>query len=180
MSSDHIPILARGQESGPTNLTTRTGFRFAVRPAEPDDANDLAALVSNVSDDDRRFRFLTAMTTLPSNTLTRMTNVDHQRTEDFLAFDGDTMIASAMVAADAGLTRAEIAICIHNDYKKRGIGWALLEHAVGWARSKGIKTVESIESWDNHDAIELQREMGFTAHPYPGDATLVLISKDLG
>ena len=179
MSLDNATTIEREPKVGSIVLTARSGFRFQVKPAEPADAHDLAELVSNISDDDRRFRFLTAITTLPRETLVRMTEVDHQRTEDFLAFDGSKMIASAMIAADPELTRAEVAICIHGDYKKRGVGWALLDHAVGWAKSKGIKTVESIESWGNHDAIALQREMGFTAQPCPGDATLVLITKDL-
>ena len=54
--------------------------------------------------------------------------VDHDRTEDFLAFDGDTLIATAMLAADPEMERAEVAISIRADYKHRGIGWALLDH----------------------------------------------------
>jgi hypothetical protein len=47
------------------------------------------------------------------------------------------------------------------------------------AAARGIGTLESIEFRDNGEAIGLEREMGFTAAPYPGDATLVLLGKRL-
>jgi hypothetical protein len=36
-----------------------------------------------------------------------------------------------------------------------------------------------MESRENHDAISLEREMGFKAEAYPEDAGLVLLSKAL-
>ena len=47
-------------------------------------------------------------------------------------------------------------------------------------RSKGVELLESIESRENREAIALEREMGFTATSYPGDASLVLVQKKLG
>ena len=98
----------------------------------------------------------------------------------YLAFDGDTLIATAMLAADSEMERAEVAISIREDYKNRGLGWTLLDHVAHAAAAKGIKFLESIESRDNVEAIALEKEMGFTATAYPGDATLVLVQKKLG
>jgi GNAT superfamily N-acetyltransferase len=168
-----------------TRLKTRTGFEFYVRSACPADAEDLEELLGNVSDDDRRFRFLTAVKKIPPQTLSRMTTVDHENTEDFFAFHDGKMIATAMIATStngpaADRSRAEVAIAIHSNFRGMGIGWVMLEYAVAWAKAKGIAVVESIESYESHDAIQLQREMGFTSHPYPGDASLVVIEKHLG
>lgn len=162
-----------------TGLVTRTGFRFDIRPACPDDEAALAEFFRHVTPEDRRFRFLTGLREVGHDFLIRLTQVDHDRTEDFLAFaeGGDMIIASAMLAADPDLTRAEVAISIRSDYKKRGLSWTLLEHLSRFAQAKGIKTLQSIESRDNHDAIRLEREMGFVATAYPGDATLVLVQK---
>ncbi|MGZ8335824.1 MAG: N-acetyltransferase family protein [Allosphingosinicella sp.] len=162
-----------------TELGTWTGFHFEVRPAAPGDLAAVADFFGKVSPEDRRFRFLSAVQKLDHAMLERLTSVDHDRTEDFLAFDDDVLIASAMLAADPAMERAEVAIAIRADYKDRGVGWALLSHLARYAREKGIGLIESIECRDNADAIALEQEMGFTATSYPGDATLVLLQKKL-
>lgn len=40
--------------------------------------------------------------------------------------------------------------------------------------------MESIVSSDNHAAVRLEEEMGFSVKPYPGDATLMLLERKLG
>ncbi|WP_293881562.1 GNAT family N-acetyltransferase [Sphingomonas sp.] len=162
-------------------LTTRTGFRFHVRPARPADEGTLAEFFTHVTRDDLRFRFLTGLNEVGHDRIAALATVDHKQTENFLAFDehGSTMIATAMLACDPALDRGEVAISIRNDYKHRGISWELLAHIARFAEAKGVKTLESIESRENHAAIELEREMGFTAEPYPGDPTLILVRRTL-
>jgi len=75
--------------------------------------------------------------------------------------------------------RAEVAIAVRPEYKQRGIGWSLLDFVARDAKSRGIKILESVECRDNRAAIELEKEMGFTATSYPGDATLTLVRKSL-
>ena len=162
------------------DLTTRSGLRFHLRPACPNDEADLAEFFAGVSAEDLRFRFLTAVRRVSHEVLVDMTDVDHERTESFLAYDGKKLIASAMLAADSALERAEIAIAVRSDYKDRGVGWALLEYAARYAQAKGIKVMESIESSDNHAAVRLEEDMGFSVKPYPGDATLMLLERKLG
>ncbi|MGZ8997812.1 MAG: N-acetyltransferase family protein [Allosphingosinicella sp.] len=163
-----------------TELATRTGFLFEIRPAQPGDEQALADFFALVTPEDRRFRFLSSAPRLDRDMLQRLVQIDHEGTEDFLAFDGNTLIASAMLAADPKLERAEVAISIRPDYKHRGVGWTLLAHLARFAAEKGIGLIESIESRDNVEAISLEKDMGFTATDYPGDATLVLLQKRLG
>ena len=160
-------------------LTTRTGFCFNVRPARPSDEPALAAFFTHVSREDLRFRFLTGLKEVGHDRLVAMTTIDHRQTENFLAFvDGEAeMIATAMLAADATMTTGEVAIAIREDYKRKGVSWSLLAHVAAYAEAKGLKTIQSIESRDNHAAIDLEREMGFVAVPYPDDPTLVLVQR---
>lgn len=165
-----------------TYLTTRIGYRFRVRPADSGDEAGLAAFFTHVTPDDLRFRFLNAVQHVGREQIERLATVDHRQTENFLAFDPEheTLIATAMMAADDALETAEVAIAMRPDFKHRGIGWTLLEHVTRFAYSRGIKTLESIESRDNHQAIELEREMGFTVTPSPGDPTTVIVRAALG
>ena len=162
-----------------TALETWKGFTFEVRPAGPDDGPRLADFFARLTPEDRRFRFLSGMPRVGHDMLERLTKVDHDRSEDFLAFVDDELIASAMIAADPAMERAEVAISVRPEYKHRGVGWALLAHLARYASEKGIKLIESVECRDNVEAIGLEKEMGFTGTAYPGDPALVLLQKKL-
>jgi len=163
-------------------LTTRSGYVFRVRPADAGDEAGLAEFFTHVTPDDLRFRFLSAIKEVGQDQIERLTHVDHHGTENFLAFDGlhGTMVATGMLAADAVLETAEVAIAIHKDFKHRGIGWTLLEHMTRFAQARGMKTIESMESRDNHRAIELEREMGFSLLPCNGDPSSVIVRHTIG
>jgi acetyltransferase len=84
-----------------------------------------------------------------------------------------------MLAADETMTNAEVAVAIRSDFKHGGISWTLVEHVARFARSKGIRTLEAVESRDNHQAIKLEREMGWSASPCPGDPMLIVLRMSL-
>jgi N-acetylglutamate synthase-like GNAT family acetyltransferase len=162
-------------------LTTRTGFIFKVRPAKPSDEAALAAFFTHVTPDDLRFRFLTGLKTVGHDRIAAMTTIDHLKTENFLAFVGDEteVIATAMLACDDEMKTGEVAISIRSDYKGKGVSWDMLHHVSTYAQAKGLEEIQSIETRDSHAAIDMEREMGFTACPYPEDPTLMLLHKHL-
>jgi threonine dehydrogenase-like Zn-dependent dehydrogenase/GNAT superfamily N-acetyltransferase len=164
------------------NFATRTGLVLQVRPVGPDDEAPLAEFFARVTPEDLRFRFLGGVREVSHERLVAMTHVDHRLTENFLALtdNGKTIVGTAMLACDASMEKAEVAISIRADYKHKGIAWELLRHIARYAEAKGIKMLESIESRENHEAIELEREQGFVTESYPDDPTLILIRKQLG
>lgn len=163
------------------DLVTRTGFRFHVRPAAPSDDAALGEFFTHVTREDLRFRFLTGLRKVSHNRLVEMTSIDHRQTENFLAFEAGNsdILATAMLACDEAIQTGEVAIAIRSDYKARGISWDLLAHVADYAKAKGLTTIQSIESAANHAAIDMERQMGFVVTPYPGDATLVLVKRQL-
>jgi GNAT superfamily N-acetyltransferase len=170
-------------EEWSAKLTTRAGLPLYVRPVNPEDTKLVESFFASMSPDDLRFRFLTPIAKPCSSLLEALVSVDHVRTEDFLVFTGADggrqLIASAMLAADPSMERAEVAIAVRPEFKERGVGWTLLDFIAREATNWGIKALESIECGDNRTAIALEKEMGFTATPYPGDGTLTLVRKVL-
>lgn len=162
-------------------VTTRSGMRFGIRSAVPDDDAALKEFFSHVTRNDLRFRFFTGMTEIGPRQLEALTHPDHEHTESFVAFneDGSMLIASGMLACDEKLERGEVAIAIREDHKHNGVSWELLAYIARVAEAMGLNTLESIESRYNHEAIELERDMGFVAMDYPGDATLILLRRTL-
>lgn len=163
-------------------LVTRGGTRLKIRPANPEDEALLAGFFEKVLPEDVRFRFLTPVPHPGHALLSRLVGVDHVRDENFLAFaeDGETLVATAMVTADEAMEKAEVAITVRADYRHQGVGWTMLDYAARYAEAKGIKSIESIEAYDNREAIGLECEMGFSATFCPDDPRLVLVRKTLG
>lgn len=181
--TDIAPVTTPLLRQWSAELRTRSGLRLFVRPVTSDDDDLVDRFYASLSLDDLRFRFLSPVVRASSSLLEALVAVDHVRTEDFLAFtevSGELeLIASAMFAADPSLDRAEVAIAVHPEYKNKGVGWTLLDFVSRDAQARGIETLESIEYRDNSAAIDLEKEMGFIARPYPGDASLTLLSKRL-
>jgi len=162
-------------------LTTHSGFSFQVRSADERDEAVVAEFFTHVTPDDLRFRFLSAIQKVGHAQLALLTHADDRRVKNFLAFDIGTgcLLASAMLGIEEGLEHAEVAIVIRSDFKNRGIGWTLLNHAGEQAAAMGVRTLQAVESQDNRSAIQVERDMGFTSRPYPGDAALTLLEKSL-
>lgn len=162
-----------------TQLSTRSGIVLDVRPASEADEAALAAFFDSVSDEDRRFRFLAAAEHVSHEQLDPLIHADHFQSESFLAFDAATgvLAGSALLACDKAMDTGEVAVSIRSDYMGKGVGWALLDFLGNEAQARGVRRVIAIESRDNHAAIELEREKGFTPEPFEGEPTLVILSK---
>jgi GNAT superfamily N-acetyltransferase len=162
-------------------LVTRSGLQFDVRRSGVGDEMALAEFFTHVTPEDLRFRFLSGMKKVSHDRLVEMTRVDDGRSYNFLAFLPDGMlVAVAILASDEAGRHGEVAISIRADHKHQGISWALLSHISRYAEEQGFESIESIENRDNHEAIDLEREMGFTVMAYPDDPGLVLVRRQLG
>lgn len=163
------------------NLKTRGGLMITVRPARENDDAILNDFFHRVRPEDLRFRFLTGMKEVSAARIHDMTHVDHRATETYIAFlDGDSnAVATAMLARDAKAERGEVAISVRADRRGQGIGWELLSFVARQAAARGMKTIQSMESRENHDAIAVERDMGFKAESCPDDASMVLLTKAL-
>jgi acetyltransferase len=162
-------------------LKTKSGLELNIRSASQADEDDLIAFLGQASPDDLRFRFLSAVGKPGHSLAEPLVNVDHEQTENLLAFDArdGRLAATAMIAADDQMQDAEVAIMVRSDLKGRGVGWSMLDHSCDFAKARGYSKIHSVELAENRRAIELESEMGFTARPFPGEPSLTLLSKTL-
>ncbi|MDE3800120.1 GNAT family N-acetyltransferase (plasmid) [Sinorhizobium meliloti WSM1022] len=191
MFTNHLPFAFAGREKAQpkeitmgnltADLMTRTGLKIHVRPVRTEDEPMLAEFFTHVTKEDLSFRYLTGLNEVGKERIAALTDVDHVRTENYLAFgeSGDPLIATAMLACDPAFERGEVAISIRADYKNRGVGWELLGFLSRVAQAKGVKVLESIERRENRAAIEIEQQMGFTTVTDPDDPTILLVRKEL-
>ena len=161
------------------DLITHTGFHFHVRRAVPKDEAIVADFFKHVTPADVRFRFLSGMKSVSHERLVEMTSADDPKRVNFLALSSDqTLLAVAMLAVGKDPQRGEVALTIREDYKHQGISWEMLTHICRYAERHNFKSIESIESRDNHEAIELERDMAFHAHSDPDDPRIIVLRRD--
>lgn len=178
MSIADQPALALPAWAAKT--VTRDGFNLNVRPACAEDEHRLVDFFQRLDPQDLRFRFLTAMTAVSPGQARALVDIDHTQTENLLAFDAqDELVATTMIAAPQGADDAEVAVAVRSDLKGHGVGWSMLDQACDYARSRGFKTLHSVQMSDDRGAINLEQEMGFRAKPCPDDMSLTILSKDL-
>jgi acetyltransferase len=152
---------AKGQWSA--DLTTRSGTKLHVRPGGSDDRDLLADLFANVSAADLRFRFMGTIKKLSTDQLDALLD-PAQGMVTYIAFaEGGSAVACCTLAEEPGGQSAEVTLSVRSDWKGRGVSWTLLEHVLACAAARGLRRVNSLESGDDREAINLQREMGFVA-----------------
>lgn len=181
MLKTNNPPLALLLPEWSSQLKTRSGRALNIRPASPEDEQALSEFFRQASPDDLRFRFLSSMSSVGPAFVHQLTDVDHGRTENLLAFDArdGRLAATAMVAADEKMESAEVAVLVRSDLKGQGAGWAMLSYACDYARERGIRRVYSLELSDNRAAISLEEEQGFVAKPCADDMGLTVLTKEL-
>lgn len=170
-------------ETLPRDLTvetrTRGGLNVRMRPAMPADQSALAAFFAGLSPEDLRHRFLASLKTVDERQLAMMTRNDGGPDMTFVSYDAanGVILAVATLATGPDDGRAEVAVSVRSDLKGQGLSWSLLQHALAYARAIGVKVVESVETADNHPALDLEREMGFTIRPVSDDHGLRLAER---
>jgi RimJ/RimL family protein N-acetyltransferase len=141
---------------------------FVVRPAEPGDAEPLVRLAEAVSaepggwlitkDGEWRSvgeerRYLKAVRRYPHAAVFVAERSADRAIVGRLSLARDTHPASSHVA--------DLGLMVASDSRRRGVGWALLEAAVEWARGAGIRKLElHVFPW-NEPAIQLYEKFGF-------------------
>jgi GNAT superfamily N-acetyltransferase len=169
--------IAMGTQEWRKQLITRSGCLFDVRPAHVGDEAKLSALFAHVTPEDKAFRAITG-----HGDHIKIANADHHPSKTFLALiDHEAeVIAAATLDCDLKRSHGDVNLVIRSDFKHDGVSWELLSHVLRYAEAIGVQSLESIEAPENHAAIALERDMGFSQQIHPNNPALILMRKSLG
>jgi RimJ/RimL family protein N-acetyltransferase len=87
----------------------------------------------------------------------------------FVAEDGDELVGRLSVARDAHPASrhvADLGLMVAASHRRRGVGTALLDAAVAWARQTGVRKLELHVFPHNEAAIALYEQYGFRREGY--------------
>ncbi len=144
-------------------IKTRDGETLKTRPIRPEDEVAIIAMVEGSAPEDRRLRFLGALTVLNHNLAARLTQIDYDREMAFVALSsgsGNDILAVARMVSDPNFSSAEFALMVKTSLKGRGIGYALLQQILDYARTRGIGQVFGDVAKENAQMLELAKALG--------------------
>jgi putative acetyltransferase len=132
---------------------------IAIRPAEPTDASELVALAAAVGREAGDWLLATETWRPVADERRYLKAVRrHADAAVFVAVDGDRLVGRLSLARDphpASAHVADLGLMVAVTHRRRGIGRALLDAAVKWARMVGVSKLElHVFPW-NEPAIRL-------------------------
>ncbi|MCC8983008.1 bifunctional acetate--CoA ligase family protein/GNAT family N-acetyltransferase [Bradyrhizobium acaciae] len=162
-------------------LALRDGSHVTVRPMRPEDEPMVEAFFRRVTAEDLRLRFFHAMKEFSHAFIARLTQLDYARAMAFVALDPSTgeMMGAVRLHSDSLYQNAEYAILLQSDLKGKGLGWALMQLLIHYARSEGLKRLSGQVLTENSTMIGMCRDLGFTVTMDPEDHSIVDVVLDL-
>jgi acetyltransferase len=164
------------------HLEVKDGWRIFVRPIRPEDEPQIHQLLRHVTSQDLRLRFFAPMKEFTHEFIARLTQIDYSRAMAFVAFDEATndMVGVVRIHSDSIYQNGEYAILLRSDLKGRGLGWALMQLIIEYAKSEGLKRISGQVLQENSAMLNMCRELGFAVKSDASDYTLCEVTMDLG
>lgn len=138
--------LASGADEFPErhrqSFELRDGRQIHFRPIRPVDEKGLRRFFYSLSKEDVYFRFMGALRTLPHEKALPLVVLDYEEKFAVVGYAGgeedEEFVAVGRWFLDRATNLAEVAITVHRDWQRNGIGSFLLDMLVDAARQKGI------------------------------------------
>ena len=151
------------------HIEVKAGWRVFVRPIRPEDEPLIHEFLRHVMPEDLRLRFFAPMKEFSHEFIARLTQLDYARAMAFVAFDeasGD-LVGVVRIHSDSIYENGEYAILLRSDLKGRGLGWALMQLIIEYARSEGLKAISGDVLAENTVMLEMCRSLGFAVKADP-------------
>jgi acetyltransferase len=160
------------------------GSEVFIRPIRPDDERFYERFMQLTTPEDLRLRLFAPVREFSHKFLARLTQIDYAREMAFIALrplaDGsEEMLGVVRFFADPDYEKGEYAVLIRSDWKGHGLGWALMQKLIRYAKSEGLKTLHGAVLRENAGMLNMCRDLGFTQQRDPDDSQVVKVDLDL-
>ncbi|MGX9430099.1 MULTISPECIES: bifunctional acetate--CoA ligase family protein/GNAT family N-acetyltransferase [Bradyrhizobium] len=145
------------------------GRRIFARPIRPEDEPQIHDLLRHVTAEDLRLRFFAPIKEFSHEFIARLTQLDYARAMAFVAVDESTqeILGVVRIHSDSIYESGEYAILLRTDLKGKGLGWALMQLLIEYARSEGLKAISGQVLTENIVMLDMCRKFGFEVKADP-------------
>jgi GNAT superfamily N-acetyltransferase len=154
------------------HLVLGDGWRIFIRAIGPDDDLLIRDLLAHVSKEDLRLRFFDSIKEFSHQFIASLTQLDYARAMAFVAIDeaSNKTLGVVRLHIDSSREAGEYAILLRSDLKGRGLGGALMQLIIEYAKSEGIKWINGQILQENSIMLKMCRELGFEIKTDPEDS----------
>jgi RimJ/RimL family protein N-acetyltransferase len=143
---------------------------YWIRPADPRDASALVELANAVGSEPEGWLISTNNWRTPAEERRYLRSIRrYPHAAVFVAECSEGIVGRLSVGRDphpASAHVADLGLMVALEHRRRGIGWALLEEAVSWAKGVGVHKLELHVFPHNIGAIALYERFGFEREGY--------------
>jgi acetyltransferase len=152
-----------------------------VRPVRPEDEGLYERFFQHVSKDDMRLRFFGAVKDTGHAFIARLTQIDYGRAMALLAIEqaSGELMGVVRLHSDPDHRTGEYAILLRSDLKGRGLGWALMEVIIEYARKDGLQRIRGDVLRENTVMLKMCQQLGFDIRSDKDDPDIQIVSLDL-
>ena len=158
------------------------GRTVLLRPIQPSDEGIYGEFLRAITSADLRLRFFTPKADFTHQFIARFTQIDYARAMAFIAVDPESgmMLGGSRLIADPDYAKGEYAIMVRSDLKGQGLGWALMQHLIAYARAEGLQQLHGDVLQENTQMLSMCRQLGFDVRCDDEDVTLCRVTLPLG
>jgi acetyltransferase len=145
-----------------SNTALRDGQAMAIRAIRPQDAGGLLRLIEQSDAEDVRLRVHGSLRALPRAWAGRLSQIDYEREMALVGLIEGEIAGALRLIADPEGESAEFALMVRPNAQARGVGSALLEQIIAYARDRGLKRLWGQVLAENQAMLNLAERFGFT------------------
>jgi acetyltransferase len=151
------------------HIEVKDGRRVFVRPIRPEDEPAIHEVLRHITPEDLRLRFFAPIKEFTHQFIARLTQLDYARAMAFVAFDeaSNELVGVVRIHSDSIYESGEYAILLRPDLKGKGLGWALMQLIIEYAKSEGLKVIFGEVLQENLIMLQMCRDLGFEVKADP-------------
>ena len=150
------------------------GANIVIRPIRPEDAENEAKFVRELSGESKYFRFMNTFHELSQELLVRFTQIDYHNEMALVAVvpGEDEQVGVARYATNPDGTSCEFALVVSDRWHGKGIARHLMTNLIRVARDRDLKTMEGQVLSHNTRMLGLMASLGFSIGDDPEEEGL--------
>jgi acetyltransferase len=159
----------------------KDGRAIGIRPIHPSDDGLYGDFLRSIAPSDLRLRFFSPKTEFSDKVIARFTQIDYAREIAFIAIDPETgaMLGGSRLIADPDYVSGEYAVMVRSELKGHGIGWALMQQLISYAKAEGLQHLHGTVLRENTQMLSMCRQLGFEVRHDPDDFALFRVTLPL-
>lgn len=137
--------------------------RVPIRPLMAADAELYPDFLADVTAEDLRLLFFSAMRTMAPELIDKRVHYDPKTAMAFIAIEEarGRMLGVVRLHNDESGENGEFAILTRSHMKGHGLGWLMMKHMIAYAKAAGLKSVRGQVLAENTTMLQMCGQLGF-------------------